>query len=359
MKKFLLVVVLLVICRVLSAQSTYIQVNGEPGLSVYLNNQLKGTTSAEYNGFIIENVTPGANVIKIVKEGYTPFEETITVKKGEVFSYKVKPFTKHIVNISEQGNTAATEKKAEITTGKLVVQSVPIEIKITMPNIEGVNNIAKTKDQWMADKVPAGNYEITFTFNQKSITKTVEIDGDNTTSVFVNMLNGEFTAKSTVSESRKKAQEIAYLHSIFDRYKYKSGLYLNDFMRYNPEARVLLSYQWGTTGDFIIQQKVVEKNRELSPGPSYLMRRYLGNKQYAEVTLYSYRLSFTKDYLAAKAVYDAFTNELKKNITLLDLETTENNTTVTTLDQAGNILTLWARLNTLDNKWYEVELTFR
>ncbi|WP_127133123.1 hypothetical protein [Pseudoflavitalea rhizosphaerae] len=77
---------------------------------------------------------------------------------------------------------------------------VPIEINITIPRIEGVTNMGKTKDQWIAEKIPAGEYPITFTFNGKSITKTVEVDEDNTTSVFINMLNGEFKSKSTLDE---------------------------------------------------------------------------------------------------------------------------------------------------------------
>ena len=70
------------------SQTSYIQVNGEPGLSVFLNGDFQGKTTAELKGYIIENVTPGENLIKIVKEGYTPFEEKISVRAGEVLAYK-------------------------------------------------------------------------------------------------------------------------------------------------------------------------------------------------------------------------------------------------------------------------------
>jgi hypothetical protein len=196
-------------------QTAYIQVTGEPNLSVFLNSQFKGKTTAEYNGYIIENVNPGKNIIKIVKEGYTPFEETITVKPGEVFAYKVKPFTKNTVYISEQGNTGQTDKKATIETGKLIVQSLPIEIKITIPDIEGVNNSPKAKDKWMADKISTGLYEITFSYGQKVITKTVRIEKDQVTSVFVNMLNGEFTEKIEEKLPYETREEtIAYINKL-------------------------------------------------------------------------------------------------------------------------------------------------
>ena len=215
MKNTFLFLLLLLISSGSFGQNAYIQVNGEPGLSVFLNSQFKGKTTVEYNGYIIENVTPGKNVIKIVKEGYTPFEETITVKSGEVFAYKVKPFTKNAVYISEQGNSGQTDKKAVIETGKLIVQSVPIEIKITMPDIEGVTNSPKTKDKWLADQISTGDYEITFTFGQKVITKTIAIEKDQVTSVFVNMLNGEFVVKTEEKLPYETREEtIAYINQL-------------------------------------------------------------------------------------------------------------------------------------------------
>ena len=120
MKKLILFIFFLIsTLSIVRAQNAYIQVKGESGLSVYLNNQLKGKTSADIGGYIIENVTPGKNTIKIVKEGFAPFEEVITVKPGEVLAYQVKPFSKHTILISEQGNTQSTNEQIEIETGVL------------------------------------------------------------------------------------------------------------------------------------------------------------------------------------------------------------------------------------------------
>jgi hypothetical protein len=265
------------------SQTAYIQVNGEPGLSVYLNNQFKGKTTAEFKGYIIENVTPGKNQIKIEKEGYVAFEEYITVKPGEVFAYTVKPFTKHVVSISQSGNSDVSETKEIIKTGKLIVQSVPIEIKITMPDIEGVNGSQKIKDEWIADKIPAGSYTITFTYNQKAITKTVKIDGNETTRVFVNMLNEEFKSESTLKETLKKQRDSLIVCSVIDSlcqlYKFKPGLTETGFKNYNAEAagtimssgyydqsRHTYSYAYYKTGKY-----------EKFPGPSYLSFRSTGS----------------------------------------------------------------------------------
>ncbi len=195
-KYIFLSLLLLFTCSIIFGQTSFIQVNGEAGLSVLLNGGFKGKTTVEYKGLIIENLTPGKNVIKVVKAGFIPFEETINVRPGEVFAYNVQPFSKPLVTISEEGNTGETDKKAEVKTGNLVVQSVPIDITITMPKIEGIDKRPKTKDKWMVDKVPVGNYEITFSYGQKLITKTVEIQSDKLTSAFISMLSGEFSVKT-------------------------------------------------------------------------------------------------------------------------------------------------------------------
>ncbi|RYY99505.1 MAG: hypothetical protein EOO11_04730 [Chitinophagaceae bacterium] len=72
MRKLLFFLLVLLAAQAAWAQAAYIQVKGEPRLSVYLNDQLKGKTTAEYEGYIIGNVKPGKNLIRIVKGGYAP-----------------------------------------------------------------------------------------------------------------------------------------------------------------------------------------------------------------------------------------------------------------------------------------------
>jgi hypothetical protein len=76
----------------IAAQNTYIQVSCEPGVFVFLDNEFKGKTTADLGGLIIENVTPGTRLIKVVKDGFEPQEDRITVKAGEIYAYKVRPF---------------------------------------------------------------------------------------------------------------------------------------------------------------------------------------------------------------------------------------------------------------------------
>ncbi len=185
-------------------QLSYIQVSGEPNLTVFLDGEMKGVTNTELGGLIIEGVAPGNHLIKVVKKDFVPFEETIVVKSGEVLLYKVKPFSKVAVFITEKGNEEETDKKASIQTGKLTIQSLPIEISITIPRIEGVKNMRKNKDLWMIEKLTTGEYQSTFTFNGKSLDKSFQIKPNEETHVFVNILSGEITVKYSGEEANKK-----------------------------------------------------------------------------------------------------------------------------------------------------------
>ncbi|WP_316787107.1 PEGA domain-containing protein [Pedobacter frigiditerrae] len=293
MKHLLLFFLLAVGAHNAFAQKSYIQVTSEPGVAVYLNGEFKGNTTAELNGYIIQNISAGTHKIKVSKSGYLSFEENITVKAGEVFSYKVKPFTRNGVTISEEGNSAASETKVNIPTGKLSIQSVPIEIKITMPKVEGLKNIAKTKDVWSVNDISEGNYEIQFTFGGKTISKFINIVGNTTTTAFINMLDGDFTVKDPFAEIREKENNIAYFNELMRNYGLTRGLSLVDFFAKSPEAAKLANYYIGD-GTYFIEPKVILKNKELTKGS-----RQVSIKK-GKVFFYSHCVSTFEDFASAR-----------------------------------------------------------
>jgi len=287
MRKFIFTLLMLS-TTILFAQNAYIEVKGEPNLSVYLNSNFKGKTTVDLGGYIIENVTPGKNLIKIVKDGFIPFEETITIKPGEVFAYKVKPFVKNQVTISESGNTGETDKKAAVETGKLVIQSVPINIKITIPSIDGVSNTTKTKDEWIVDNISEGSREVTFTYNKKIIKKSFEIIGGETTSLFINMLNGDYKTRNTIEDRIKVS---AFIDSISNVYKSNPKLKREDFKNNNAKTtnqsiNILTS---GLVVAFIAKPAKTETPAEISLDNNNALEKYgysilISKKNRIEVT---------------------------------------------------------------------------
>ena len=182
-RRALVTMIIAMLPIVIFAQESYIQVVADPGISVFIDGVLKGVTSSEYGGLIIENIPPGVRTVKVVKKGFNLQEENISIKPGEVFTYNVRPFILKL-KISETGNY--DQQKMELKVGDLVIQSLPVSIAIKIPSL-GVN-YSKKKDEWKAEEIPEGRYSATFTFMEKSIRDTIVIKYQETTHLLVNMM---------------------------------------------------------------------------------------------------------------------------------------------------------------------------
>jgi uncharacterized protein (TIGR02145 family) len=151
----------------LTAQNAYIQVSCEKGATVFLDGKYSGKTTQEMEGLIIDSVSPGEHVIRMTMDLYDPVEEKITVKAGQVYLYKVN---------------------FKMQVGRIVLQSLPVSIVISIPAL-GINNVSKMEDNWIKDKVPVGNYPITFKWNNTIIHDTIEVRNDRITHLFANLMN--------------------------------------------------------------------------------------------------------------------------------------------------------------------------
>lgn len=183
--------VMTIIGPILNAQTTYIQVVSEPGISVFLDGVLKGKTTSEMGGLIIENVSPGSRTIKVVKEGFNPQEERIQVKRGEVYTYTVKPFVPKI-KITEQGNVG--QQQIDLQVGQIKIQSLPVAINISIPSL-GVD-ASKSQDEWIASDIPVGEYSASFSWSNKTQRYKIKVKQNQLTHLFVNMLKGEIEDRS-------------------------------------------------------------------------------------------------------------------------------------------------------------------
>ena len=196
MKTKLTLAILFFLPLTLFAQKAYIQVEAEPGISVFLDGTFKGKTNADMGGLIIDNIDAGIHTIKVLKTGFNPQEERVSVKPGEVYLYKVKPFVPRI-KISESGNTG--EQEIDLKVGTLIIQSLPLSINISITGL-GINS-TKSKDEWKAEKVPVGSYPATFKGKNKTLTYTIDIKQNKLTHLFVNMVSGKIEDRSPKTQN--------------------------------------------------------------------------------------------------------------------------------------------------------------
>jgi len=169
--------------KVVQAQDGYIQIVSEPGVAVFLNGELQGVTSTDFGGLIIQNVTAGSHTIRLVREGFNPQEERITLRAGQVYVHTVRPFVP-AMRITQEGEEGGQE--IDLQVGSLKIQSLPVAIKIAIPELEVESN--KERDIWRADDMPVGNYSAVFTLGNSTIEHEIAISQNQQTHLFVNMV---------------------------------------------------------------------------------------------------------------------------------------------------------------------------
>jgi uncharacterized protein (TIGR02145 family) len=212
MKHLLLLVVLLFFTIInLYSQNSNIQIVSEPGISIFLNGEYQGKTTSEMGGLIIENMKAGDYTIKAVKDGFTPQEGKIKLKWGEVLKYYVNPSFVPSINITQSGNSES--QWLSLKTGKLKIQSLPIEIRIEIKSLN-INDL-KRQDEWLASPIQEGKYNAVFTWNGKTINYDIEIKYNEETSLFVNMMKNEV-------ENRGKGMTSNESGSFVDQRDFKS-----------------------------------------------------------------------------------------------------------------------------------------
>ena len=179
----------------LSAQTGYIQIKAPPGIMIFLDGNLKGKTTSEQGGLILQDVPAGSHEIKALKAGSNPKTYRIYVQAGDIAVWDAGVFAPKIM-VEESGET---EKGGYQPVGFLQIKSVPVEMKISIPSL-GLN-YSKTKPDVKFSKIPAGEYLATFSGFGKNLSSKITIQDKVTTEVFVNLLKGEV---QNMEEERKR-----------------------------------------------------------------------------------------------------------------------------------------------------------
>ncbi|MCP4901002.1 MAG: PEGA domain-containing protein, partial [bacterium] len=150
--RWLFLVVLMSVATVSFAGD--IQILCEPGLRVYLDEGLIGTSSAREDGLFLMNVKAGVHTIRVEKDGFLPqmFQVEVSNTPMEV---TVDEFTPKPVSTRATSTFGGTIKQL---AGNLIVTSAP---QNCMVEVDGKPH-EKTSPQLTIEGLVAGTHAITF-----------------------------------------------------------------------------------------------------------------------------------------------------------------------------------------------------
>jgi len=157
--------------NVLGVEYAHIQIKCEPGIKVFLDGIFKGISNSDLEGFIIQDVPAGRHILKIVKQGYHPQEREIELLPRQIYVVDISKLDPK-VRIYEKGNKEKIS--TELMTGRLVIKSLPVEIKISIPSLR-IDALQKTKNEQIIDNIPLGSYKALFSGFGKTVEFTVNL----------------------------------------------------------------------------------------------------------------------------------------------------------------------------------------
>jgi hypothetical protein len=165
-----------------------IQVICEPGLRIYLDDKLAGTSSAKEDGFFLTDVRNGSRIIRVEKEGYVPqtFEVEVTGLPVEVRVEALVPLP------PEPEPVAPTPAPIKPAVGILVITSAPQNCVV---EIDGTRTETKNTPTLTLSDLVIGRHTISFSkVGYETISGTFFVQPDTATIVRGNLIDGKVEA---------------------------------------------------------------------------------------------------------------------------------------------------------------------
>ncbi|MFC1707283.1 SUMF1/EgtB/PvdO family nonheme iron enzyme [Planctomycetota bacterium] len=234
-----LIVLLLLAWPLLAQETGYIQVVCEPGVKIFLDGDLKGVTSSDVDGLILQNVSAGKHTLRAVKEGFQPQEAELTVEAEGVLKHEIRPFRPKVKITQEGESTAATIKQK---TGTLIIQSLPIECRIEIPLLGVTSN--KQQDKWKAADLPAGEQRVVFKAMGKTLEYGLKLEPGGTVRLMANFLEGSVVNLTAEAEAEAEAEAKRWAKAVPAalRLQWESGRLPRDMTR----SQAQYVYLWDT-----------------------------------------------------------------------------------------------------------------
>ena len=131
-----------------------IQVSCKPGLSIFLDDQYMGESTAMQDGLFLMNIKKGTHTLRVEKEGFVP--RTIEVEVSD-FPIEVR-IGDLVANPGAKYQSSSASEKVTKSVGYLIVTSAPQNCVV---EVDGTSEVKQTP-QISFDRIESGEHTISF-----------------------------------------------------------------------------------------------------------------------------------------------------------------------------------------------------
>lgn len=188
----------------------HLQIKCDAGTQLYLDGEFLGVIAEELGWLVAKDVKSGKHVITAVLAGYHAQQANVTVEKDRVTVVDLKGKPMSSAPREEGMDVVAGKAKQEI--GTLVIQSLPVECQVSIPELEKLPAPSsgkkllpslKTKDKWLLQGLPVNEYEIICTAMDRDLSYVVEVRQGEETHLFFNFIDEEVQDLSQIKRGEQ------------------------------------------------------------------------------------------------------------------------------------------------------------
>jgi hypothetical protein len=166
-----------------------LQITAEPGISIWLNNEIAGKTSKEEKGLVVTDLVPGEYVLKASKPGYDITEKLLNLKDNQTVEWRIK-LSKPIMQVEDNVRRIESAMIQSKPTGTVIVKSIPLNAEVFFDG-ESIGSTDKK-----IKYVPAAEHAIKFVYQKRELSEKFSLQPDESI-----VLKADFTKEEIVRES--------------------------------------------------------------------------------------------------------------------------------------------------------------
>ncbi len=186
----------LLLPQVILARSV-LHVNTDPGVSIWLNEELIGKTSKEEKGLVIKDLVPGEYNLRAARQGYEVIEtQVIIIEDHQAFEWRIS-FVKPVMKIEKAVKRIDSVMIESKPVGKVLLRSIPLNAEVFFNG----------KSIGSADRkitfVPQGDHSVKFVYQGRELLDKFTLHTDETFELTADFRTGKISKESLSIESER------------------------------------------------------------------------------------------------------------------------------------------------------------